>query len=342
MESRLLAQLHPLCDLRADVRESLLRQAQLRAIAAQALIFTVGDTQAEAYYLLNGRIAYEDSAGKTLAELSADEPAAVFRLAHQIPRRCSARALSDCEVLMLDDKLLDVMLTWDQTSSLEVGELHGAVPQNHDWMTRLLQTRCFLRVPPANLHSLFLRMQPVRASKGEVVVRQGAQGDSYYVIAEGQAEVLRETTGSPLLLANLAAGDCFGEAALLSGEPRDATVRMLSDGQLMRLARKDFLELLREPFVPALTWAEAQAKIRSGKAQLLDVRMASEARLQPVAGALNLPLYLLRMKLRTLATDTAYIVCCSSGKRSEVATYVLTQSGFDAYALAGGVAAINA
>ena len=64
----------------------------------------------------------------------------------------------------MDSDLLDMMLTWDQTGSYEVSELKGVnddAPSADDWMTTLLQTKAFHKVPPANIQAIFMRMQRV-------------------------------------------------------------------------------------------------------------------------------------------------------------------------------------
>ena len=60
--------------------------------------------------------------------------------------------------------MLDMMLTWDQTGSYEVTELRGVNeegPSSDDWMTTLLQTKAFHKIPPANIQAIFMRMQRV-------------------------------------------------------------------------------------------------------------------------------------------------------------------------------------
>ena len=55
------------------------------------------------------------------------------------------------------------MLTWDQTGTYEVSELQGSEEDdgNEDWMTMLLQTKAFHKIPPANIQAIFMRMQQI-------------------------------------------------------------------------------------------------------------------------------------------------------------------------------------
>ena len=80
---------------------------------------------------------------------------------------------------------------------------------------------------------------------GTTVVREGDPGDSLCVIAEGTVEVRRDDRA----VAQLTAGDFFGEISLFDGEPRSATVVAVDDVVLLRLSSADFDELLDVPYV---------------------------------------------------------------------------------------------
>jgi putative peptide zinc metalloprotease protein len=82
---------------------------------------------------------------------------------------------------------------------------------------------------------------------GEPVVRQGDVGDALYLLRSGEVAVELERPGSATHnLATLAPGACFGEQALLTGEPRSATVRALTPVEVLRLDRADFMQIVQE------------------------------------------------------------------------------------------------
>lgn len=340
VSTALFAGLVPLNALKPDSQLALVKKATLVEVGVNELLFKIGDSASQALYLLGGEVQLEDASGRVLARVRAGTPEAAHRLAHQSPRTVTARVFHPSRVLAVDAGLLDVMLTWDQTGRFEVEELGSEEPEDGDWMTRLLQMPTFQSVPPANLQAMFLRMQPVSYEPGHVVIKQGDPGDFFYVITEGRCMVTREAPNQkPVRLAELESGSCFGEEALISESPRNATVTMLTRGQLTRLSKSDFRSLLNEPLARKLKFAEAQRQVAAGEAQWLDVRMPSEVQAQPLAGALNIPLFMLRMKLALLDPQKRYIACCDSGRRASVAAFVLTQKGYQAYALEGGLPA---
>jgi NADH dehydrogenase len=80
--------------------------------------------------------------------------------------------------------------------------------------------------------------------KEEIIFQQGDRGDRLYVIVDGEVEILREEPGRPpAVLARLGAGECFGEMALVSDQPRTATVRSLCAVNVLGLDRAAFHEL---------------------------------------------------------------------------------------------------
>jgi CRP-like cAMP-binding protein len=81
--------------------------------------------------------------------------------------------------------------------------------------------------------------------RGERVIREGAEGDSMFVLLRGAAEVSISKNGTSIPVATLKAPDCFGEMSLLTGERRTATVRAETDCQVMEIGKPVMAELLR-------------------------------------------------------------------------------------------------
>ncbi|HUS24085.1 MAG TPA: cyclic nucleotide-binding domain-containing protein [Candidatus Binatia bacterium] len=329
----------PLNALKSESQQELAKKTVLSEAKAGQFLFRAGEAAKTAIYVMQGDVALEDSTGKAIGKVSGGTPNSFHRLAHQSPRKVAAKCLTAVRYMAVDASLLDVMLTWDQTGTFEVGELSAQEVDSGDWMAKLLQMRTFQMVPPSNLQAMFMRMQEVKATPGEVVVQQGSDGDFFYVLMEGRAIVTREQAAGqkPIKLAELEAGSCFGEEALISDSKRNATVTMLTHSRLMRLSKDDFRNLLNDPLSRRMSFADADKMVKSGKAKWLDVRLPSEFQNASLPGAINLPLYILRLKLSTLDAKTAYVCCCDTGRRSSVAVFVLTQKGFEAYVLDKGI-----
>ncbi|HWE53342.1 MAG TPA: ATP-binding cassette domain-containing protein [Bryobacteraceae bacterium] len=77
---------------------------------------------------------------------------------------------------------------------------------------------------------------------GENVFLQGDPGNLFYVIVRGRFQVIRHD----IVLATLEDGDCFGEVALVTDLPRNATVRALTPAVVLTLSREIFLQLLQQ------------------------------------------------------------------------------------------------
>jgi CRP-like cAMP-binding protein len=341
VEKTLLKTLVPPSALNAENFQELSGKAFVEEIPAGKLLFKEGDVDRKTVYLLEGQVALTDKDGKTTT-VTGGSSVSKHPLVNQQPRQHTAKALTNCKVTRFDSDLLDILLTWDQLSGIEVSEIQvkgDDSEQDGDWMTRILQSQAFLQVPPANIQAMFMRMQEVPVRSGEVVINQGDDGDYYYIIKHGIAKVTRSSkTGSALTLATLRDGDAFGEEALLSEAKRNATITMESDGTLMRLSKEDFNALLKEPMLNWISFEDAKAKVKAG-AQWLDVRLESEHANSGIEGSINIPLFMLRLKADSLKPDRPYIVYCDTGRRSSAAAFLLSERGFQAYVLQGGLIA---
>ena len=333
-----LKKFSPLDGLKAENLRVLAEKTVVQELPGGRFLFRKGDTDRRTIYVVSGEVELRDG-DRMLSLVEGGTPDARSALSPGLPRRVSARARSRVEYIAIDSDLLDVMLTWDQTGTYEVSELSADnLPESDDWMTTLLQTKAFHRIPAANIQAIFLRMQQVNLKAGTVVVKQGDEGDYFYVITEGRCSVTRETplNKDGIKLADLGPGDTFGEEALISQAKRNATVTMATDGSLMRLGQEDFNTLMNEPMLQWVNFEQASKIIANG-GQWLDVRLPSEFESFHQEGAINVPLYFIRLKLKTLDPNKPYVVCCDTGRRSSAATFILSERGFDAHVLKGGL-----
>ena len=111
----------------------------------------------------------------------------------------------------------------------------------------LKQTSPFSTLEGERLRRLTARLEGLSVPAGEAIVRQGEPGEECYLLRSGRAEVVvGHEGGAERSLATLDAGSLFGEAALLTAEPRNATVRALEPCELLVLRRENLLEAIGE------------------------------------------------------------------------------------------------
>ena len=107
-------------------------------------------------------------------------------------------------------------------------------------------TRCplFAGMSPETLAQVGDKVLLEKYDAGAVIIRQGDTGDKFYIIRNGQAEVTVTRDGETRNVATLGEGEFFGEAALLTGEPRNATVRAVTPLLVYALTKDDFQSTL--------------------------------------------------------------------------------------------------
>lgn len=328
----------PINALPAEQLRELASKAHIRKFPAGKTLFNLGDTDGRTLYVCQGVIEMS-APDKPATRVQGGTDKARLPLGHHQPRQLTCKALTDVSIIDVDSALLDVMLTWDQSAGLEVDDLDN---DEDDWMARLLQSETFRHLPPANIQKLFMKMEQIKTEKGDLIIKQDDEGDYYYIIIEGTCRVSRFTprTNTEIPLAEIGAGDSFGEEALISDNRRNANVTMSSDGVLMRLAKTDFLDLMREPLQKWVSMEEAKILVQDG-ARWIDVRLPSEYNAGHIKDAENIPLFFLRRKSVELDTATRYIVYCDTGARSSAAAFLLSERGFDTAVLEGGYLSVD-
>jgi CRP-like cAMP-binding protein len=338
LDIALLRSLSPLDQLKTHTLRAILDKIELLEANRGQTLFKKGDAAKRTVYVLSGIIELKEG-DKVVQTIAGGTDEARNPIAPILPRQRTAVAAGDVKYISIDSELLDVTLTWDKTGIYEVGDFSAEqLKESENWMAAFLNVRAFQKIPPANIQTIFLRLQEVDYKAGDIVVRQGSRGEYFYIISHGRCKVTRETplNKQGIDLASLTVGDTFGEEALLTEDKCNATISMQTDGTLMRLGKDDFQSLLTKPMLEWVNQDEAEKVIADG-GQWLDVRLPGEFKVFHNDGAINLPLYLLRHKFNTLDSGKRYVVCCDNGRRSAAAAFILKQKGFEVVALTGGL-----
>lgn len=344
----ILRSLQPLAELDPERLRELLGTCQHDRLERGCNPFQMLDGRSQLLYLIKGELLLHFPDQSTLVIVGGSDEAS-RPLGKWGQPTVTAKAITPIELLRFDEDMLDIMLTWDQLAQPKIppgqnepeGAGNGA--RNANWRmlpgmfaAQNLTRGAFAALPPAHIDQLLQRFRRIKVRRGEEIVRQGEPGDYYYLIESGRCQVTRTVAGSQLVLADLKPGDAFGEEALVTDATRNANVTMITDGILLRLDKQDFIELLRTPLLHTLSSVEARQRVAAG-ALWLDVRFAAEYKYDGIAGARNLPLDEIRLAYTVLDPQREYIAYCQSGRRSSAAAFLLSQRGFRASLLEGGL-----
>jgi rhodanese-related sulfurtransferase len=337
-----LARLQPLMLFGREGLREFLPRCRTHVFARTTDPFSAADWSGQVVYLLRGQlfVTMPDGTSRVLVG-GYDLAAAPVTRGGKPP--LSSKAITDVELLSLEEDTLDIVVTWNQLAT--PGDSAQGSADQTDWrmMSGMfavdnLTVGAFACMPPANIQALLANFNRVPAKRGETIIKQGDPGDYYYLIESGRCKVSRLVGGIPVQLAELKEGDAFGEDALVANTVRNATVTMNTDGMLLRLSKQDFDHLLRAPLLQKVTGDEAERRVAAG-ATWIDVRFPAEYQSDGYPGAVNIPLNDIRQASAALDPAKEYIVYCQTGRRSSAAAFLLSQRGFHAVLLDGGMRA---
>ncbi len=341
MERNDLKKFIPFSELEDQYLDDILAQVTEKTFHKGEMLFKRGRPVAERYYLLSGRVDLID-AGYKAATIEGGDDKVSNTLNPESPTRCSCIAKSLVQVFTIEAEVLDRIVSWSESAAyaneepeapdtVVTGEIEVSSISDEeatDWMSSLLQSPLFTRIPLTQVQELFTRFEDMDVKQDQVVVKEGEPGDYFYVLAAGRARVTNRSESVDVVLEP---GSYFGEEALLGATPRNATITMLEGGSVKKLVSEDFESLLKEPILKYVQRDELQTLDKPFK--LIDVKMPIEYRLSHEAGSINLPLSRLRSSLTELGKTSAYVVPDDAGSRADIAAHLLCQAGFDAYIL---------
>ncbi|WGP00276.1 cyclic nucleotide-binding domain-containing protein [Saccharophagus degradans] len=331
--------------------EEALNQIRVETFARGTMLFKRSKPLAMKYYLVEGDVDLIDSEFYCVS-VKSDTKRAQSALNSESPTKCSALAKSSVTVFTIETELLDRIVAWSQTSAntldtvLEVSEeganttigssfssndsfmVEELSDDSGDWMSALLQSPLFSRIPVTQVQELFSRFEDVHAEAGERIITEGERGDYFYVLASGEARIHNRSESVDV---RLRPGSHFGEEALLGATLRNATVEMTADGILKRLGSEDFIALLKAPVLKYIEDNSLQSFDKPYK--LIDVKMPIEYRLNHMPGSINVPLSRLRNTMPELGRSNVYLVPDDAGSRADIAAHLLCQAGFEAMIL---------
>ena len=208
----------------------LLETAPSRTFRQGEIIIQQGDT-ATAFYIVERGIVSVSKDGKVVARLAPGQYFGEVGLLHGVPRTATVTAQSSTvQVLELTrERFLDLV----ENSDLISGEMAAIARKRtaHNILRDALPG-----ISADALARLFPEFSTERMEAGATVIREGDTADRFYVIVEGCAVVARRAAGSSEELARLGPGEYFGEMGMITGQPRNATVRISDEGPAVLLS----------------------------------------------------------------------------------------------------------
>jgi hypothetical protein len=177
------------------------------------------------------------------------------------------------------------------------------------------------------MYILFDKMSYRIYEKGKNIVTQGNHGDSYYVIVKGEVEIVKDGKRTGIILYE---GMDFGEEALISGRPRNATVQAVSEAIVMYMNVDFFQELLQSQILESISPNGGYLLWKHEKYKILCIDCARECINQSFHDDIDIiPLHALRAAMAELDKDMHYIISSREDKVfAMVATFLLKKSGF--------------
>ncbi len=183
------------------------------------------------------------------------------------------------------------------------------------WMQRFLGSAFAADLPAGELRNLFRAFTTERVKAEQVIGKKGDPPSRFHVVKSGQARVVDRVT-----LAVLGPGDFFGEDSLIRGAPRNATISMMTDGELVSIDEQSFRSLLRERF---------RRNLQPGRVAV-HLNLVGARNPEQECAHLNVKTEGLRQALPLLDRDIKYLLL-GDQPDVELAAFILTHHGYQAF-----------
>ena len=222
------------------VADRLARAARVRTVRSGAQVIRQGDRGDEFFVIADGR------ASILVRSRGEDQLVGHYTTGDFFGERALLGGGVRAATILADTPLKLLVFSRDLFWTELAGPIgwQARVRQALEERQRLQAVPLFKGLGERQLDILAVKLETRPFAPGEVLVRQGDDGDSFYVVREGQVDVTRQDGRTRRKLASLKAGDYFGEMALLYNQPRMATVAGNDTGSVWRLGRQDFRDLI--------------------------------------------------------------------------------------------------
>ncbi|NOR79396.1 MAG: cyclic nucleotide-binding domain-containing protein [Methyloprofundus sp.] len=313
-----------------------------------SFLFKLGDEPDSFIYLIQGTISLE-AEGLKVEKITAGTDAAKFAIAHQFPRQISAYAVNKVRYVELQLNAFDkqatenIEETEEESDYMVENEDDLEQELSGDWMSALLKSPIFQRLPAMNLQQVLMNLEDVEYKKGDIIFNQGEPGEYYYLIKSGRCALSRKASerAKEIKLLELSKNTTFGEDSLLSGEHRSMTVTAMTDMLLSRIDKERFIKLIKEPALTYVDYPQLLDECKQGRALAIDIRPTDVYNKSHIEGSRNIPFFSLRMCIKELSQESKkVIIICEDGQLSKAAAFALIKSKVDTDILKGGMQSV--
>ena len=248
----------PFAGLPPDLVRQTLSAGRVEKHGRGAVIIQQGDAGHTCYVVRSGEcdVVVEDASGEK-TQVGLLRAGALFgevALLEESPRMASVKARGEVEVVAMDRATFLALVEsggWDRADVMDRVRMHAF----------LKKLDLFRGLSPENMATVIGSLSVVRADKDQVLVREGEEGDTMFIIFTGRVEVLKEGMGR---VAELGEGNYFGEIAVVTGRARTATCRCLEPSVLASLPARVYQDALVGQFSLGLMLdREIEARLES-------------------------------------------------------------------------------
>ncbi len=323
-----LSQFTPLSTLSPELLDEALDHATIERYPPGRRIIQEGAPRQDTLFLLSGQLALM-SDGSPARTLKADSREAARPIDEHHAPRCTALASTSVTILSIDSTTLEELLRRNEGRGVKPSP-HGTDPGPEGRLQGALTAPLFSRLPKPHLQVLKKRLTAMEVNAGDIIVHEGDPSEYYYLIVTGRCRVTRQPgrNSRQITVAELTAGEGFGEGALIAQDFHDSTVTMLENGRLLRLSKGEFLTLLVRPFIKWIPY-QRLLEMKARGAIPLDIRSAGVFQKRHLQDSINIPLRTLRHCAFLLDKRKTYIICGDIGRRAASAAFLLAQQGMD-------------
>lgn len=257
-----------------DILERLARAMADITYSAGQVVIAEGEEADSLFLIVRGRAQVSTKSEREEAPIATLEHGELFgEMALLVPerrRQATVTALTELNVIALGREIFEILVAENPIMAKSM----KSIAEIRTRVSFLKRFSPFRSLSPAKIKALLESLETRSLSSGTAVIKQGEIARECYLILSGRMDVITtDGGGSSRKVATLYPGSILGEAALLTDEPRSATVRALDDCQLLVIKRNVLLEIMeKDNQLDAYLLAVLQQRSRPRRAEHVQVQ----------------------------------------------------------------------